>query len=168
MGTKTKIQLLLQEQCKVLFFTTFLYLSCNRTLFSGSNARYGVLDGVRSLSVLWVLLVHSFVNYPVPNNQLNNSFWVRFIANGVYGVDSFFVLSGFLMYLYLWVCFILWLARYHILHKEFLGKGTINVPRFYLRRWLRLSPAYPLFLALLYFNLITLKVFPLFGYILGG
>jgi peptidoglycan/LPS O-acetylase OafA/YrhL len=72
-------------------------------------------DGVRALSIIAVLASH--VKIPFFH-----------LKQGWYGVDCFFVLSGFL---------ITW-----ILAGEIERLGTIRVRRFYIRRVLRLQPAY--------------------------
>lgn len=105
-----------------------------RYLFGRTESRYAVLDGVRALSVLWVVLNHTDLYYPNHTFSFSNSFPVRFMKNGAYGVDSFFVLSGFLIY--------------YILNKEYKQKNTVNLSRFYLRRFLRIAPAYYLCLAI--------------------
>ena len=86
------------------------------------------LDGVRAIAVLAVLLFHARLLVP----SLDISF-----KNGFLGVDIFFVLSGFLIT--------------SILLKEFDQKNEINFRNFYMRRFLRLMPAYWLHLGVLYF-----------------
>lgn len=78
------------------------------------------LDGLRAVSILTVLLYH-FGYSQVP---------------GDLGVSGFFVISGFL---------ITWL-----LSKEMQASGTISLQSFYLRRMLRIFPAYYVFLAFMY------------------
>jgi peptidoglycan/LPS O-acetylase OafA/YrhL len=68
------------------------------------------LDGVRGVAVLLVLAFH-----------------FRFLTGGCFGVDVFFVLSGFLITT--------------LLVSEWRRRGAISLPRFYLRRILRLFPA---------------------------
>jgi peptidoglycan/LPS O-acetylase OafA/YrhL len=75
------------------------------------------LDGLRAVSVFVVIVYHFGIN-AVP---------------GDLGVSGFFVLSGFL---------ITWL-----LLRELQGAGTISLPQFYARRFLRIFPAYYAFLA---------------------
>ena len=72
-------------------------------------------DGLRALCITAVVATHVKIPF----------FYVK---RGWYGVDCFFVLSGFL---------ITW-----ILASEIERLGTIRVPRFYIRRALRLQPAY--------------------------
>jgi peptidoglycan/LPS O-acetylase OafA/YrhL len=79
-------------------------------------------DGLRALAILPVILLHVSVATLQPG-------WLRSeLGRGWYGVDLFFVLSGFL---------ITW-----ILIEEMEATGTIALSRFYSRRFLRLGPAY--------------------------
>lgn len=87
------------------------------------------LDGLRAIAILVVMLFHS-------NPDV--------LVGGYVGVDLFFVLSGFLIT--------------SILVDEYRSKGAINVPRFYLRRFLRLAP--PLLFMLAAYVLIAPFVWP--------
>lgn len=71
------------------------------------------IDGLRAIAVLAVLFYH----FSVPG-----------IGGGFTGVDVFFVISGFLIGGILW--------------REYDARGTVNLPRFYLRRFKRLAPAF--------------------------
>ena len=79
-------------------------------------------DGLRGVAILPVILLHVGVN-TLPHSRL-----LYELTRGWYGVDLFFVLSGFL---------ITW-----ILLTEIDASGTIDIGRFYGRRFLRLAPAY--------------------------
>ncbi|GAA2087011.1 acyltransferase family protein [Actinomadura alba] len=72
-------------------------------------ARYAAVDGLRGIAILSVLLYHTN--------------WFR---NGLFGVDAFFVLSGFLTTL--------------LLIREVERNGRIRVAAFYRRRFKRLMP----------------------------
>jgi peptidoglycan/LPS O-acetylase OafA/YrhL len=88
-------------------------------------------DGLRTISIAAVIIFHVISAGPS---------WLQEAARrGWYGVDVFFVLSGFL---------ITW-----IISSELEKTGAINLPRFYARRALRLQPAY--FSGLLLTGLLT-------------
>ncbi len=79
------------------------------------------LDGLRAICIAAVLFIHM----PPPSGHP----WLEAIrSRGWYGVDMFFILSGFL---------ITW-----ILAVEVETTGTVNLGRFYRARTLRLLPAY--------------------------
>jgi len=80
------------------------------------------LDGLRAVAVLFVMGFHS--SGPIGNLAARGGGWV--------GVDVFFVISGFLIT--------------SILLHEKENNGFINLKNFYLRRMLRLMPAYYAFL----------------------
>jgi peptidoglycan/LPS O-acetylase OafA/YrhL len=86
------------------------------------HAYVPAFDGLRGVAILPVLLLHVGASV-LPNGPLLSE-----LSRGWYGVDLFFVLSGFL---------ITW-----ILQGELAATGTINLKRFYCRRFLRLGPAY--------------------------
>jgi peptidoglycan/LPS O-acetylase OafA/YrhL len=78
----------------------------------GDRHRVAQLDGLRAIAVLAVMAQHSAL---------------AFGRGGLFGVDVFFVLSGFLIT--------------GVLMGEYERRGTFSLRRFYLRRWLRLYPA---------------------------
>jgi len=78
------------------------------------------LDGIRGVSILLVLGLH---------------FIPRVIPGGYFGVEIFFVLSGFLIT--------------SLLLQEWERRGSINLKDFYFRRALRLGPALIFYLLLL-------------------
>jgi peptidoglycan/LPS O-acetylase OafA/YrhL len=79
---------------------------------TGSSSRIPALDGVRGVAVLAVFASHA----GIPGFSL-----------GGMGVDAFFVLSGYLIT--------------SILLAEIARTGSISLPKFYLRRIKRLTPA---------------------------
>jgi peptidoglycan/LPS O-acetylase OafA/YrhL len=88
------------------------------------------LDGLRAVSVGMVIAAHlsEVVAQKIPFISL----WL-YAAWGSLGVQTFFVISGFLITL--------------ILLKELNATGTISLGRFYFRRALRIFPAFYVYLA---------------------
>ena len=105
-----------------------------RALFFPAEAtrRLRPLDGLRALSVLWVVVFHAgWYSWrylpPASYAALLGAHWMLPIWRGDFGVDVFFVLSGFLIA--------------GILIDERKERGAIDMPRFYVRRLMRLWPA---------------------------
>jgi peptidoglycan/LPS O-acetylase OafA/YrhL len=88
------------------------------------------LDGLRAVSIALVLADHSIQD---------KTYWFKripalfFLANGGLGVSVFFVISGFLIT--------------RLLIKELAESNDISLKRFYLRRSLRIFPAFYLYVA---------------------
>lgn len=81
------------------------------------------LDGLRAISILMVMGFHRLG--PISG----------MLPNGWLGVDVFFVISGYLIT--------------SLLLRERAKSGTVNLRNFYVRRFLRLMPAYWVFLVVL-------------------
>lgn len=113
-----------------------------RDIFIAPANRYAPLDGIRAFSILYVMLMHAAVSLALVNpysmlTVLEQTRWYsQWILMGDKGVDSFFVLSGFLIA--------------HLLFREYQKYQGIKLKRFFYRRWLRLTPVYFLLLALFY------------------
>lgn len=113
-----------------------------RDIFVRSSGRYPALDGIRALSVLAVVFFHaampSLEHYDLENMKgylRDFPLLDKWMFEGHYGVNAFFVLSGFLIGT--------------MLMKEINRNHSINLKQFYLRRYLRLSPLYFFVLALI-------------------
>lgn len=84
------------------------------------------LDGLRCISILWVIMIHL---------RFHGDRLYEFIAgHGWMGVDMFFVISGFLITT--------------ILLHEYRDRGNISLRNFYVRRILRIWPAYYMTIAI--------------------
>ncbi|MGH2648823.1 MAG: acyltransferase family protein, partial [Ginsengibacter sp.] len=96
------------------------------------------IDGLRFFAILWVFLYH-LDDYLIANYHINQAKILRIIlGNGHFGVELFFVISGFVLSLPF--------ARYYLKH----GK-KINVKQYFIRRLTRLEPPYFLIMILLFF-----------------
>src|SRR4051812_5957821 len=84
--------------------------------------RAASLDILRSIAVLLVIIYHMPQIYP------GNFPWLRVTFYGQYGVDLFFILSGWLIGGLYW--------------REVKNFGQVNVIAFWQRRWLRTIPPY--------------------------
>jgi peptidoglycan/LPS O-acetylase OafA/YrhL len=91
------------------------------------------VDGLRAWAILWVIIFHSvfFLKLYIPDVEMKR--WVadqrlKIVWEGDFGVDIFFVISGYLIA--------------GSLLREWFKHGQIRIRRFYLRRAMRLLPAY--------------------------
>lgn len=98
------------------------------TASSTSQERYVFIDALRGLACLGVLVYHLFFNTVMiePIKLAFPAFITNLVSYGTYGVQIFFVLSGFVIA--------------HSLRRTPLNGGGIG--RFILRRQLRLDPPY--------------------------
>lgn len=86
-----------------------------------ASQRYRSLDLLRALAIVLVITAHSVLAYGAPASLAP-------LQLGGTGVDLFFVLSG-------------WLLGTQLI-RELSQTGSIDLPRFWLRRWMRTLPAY--------------------------
>ncbi|XP_063992297.1 nose resistant to fluoxetine protein 6-like [Diachasmimorpha longicaudata] len=108
------------------------------------------LQGIRFFSMGWVVLGHVYYihSFGVISNQLAVAEWLKsweslYIIIAPFTVDTFFVISGFLIsYLFL---------------KHMAKGGKFNPIMYYVHRYLRLTPAYGALL------LLTIFIFPRIG-----
>jgi peptidoglycan/LPS O-acetylase OafA/YrhL len=97
------------------------------------KSRIRSLDGLRGVAITMVLLAHTGGTFPSGCSK-----WLyplRGFFNGEYGVEIFFVLSGYLIT--------------SILIREYDAIGKVDIKAFYCRRMLRIFPAFYLFLFLI-------------------
>jgi peptidoglycan/LPS O-acetylase OafA/YrhL len=103
--------------------------------------RYPSLNGLRAISIILVILHHLSIQNDIFKNLSEvNSLQplIYFLQDGHLGVNVFFVISGFLIT--------------SLLLQEEISTGTISLKNFYIRRSLRIFPAY-FFLLFVYFLL---------------
>ena len=105
------------------------------------------INGLRAISVLLVVMQHvSMMGYSILNDIKENkylSILLGILMDGQLGVNTFFVISGFLI-------------TYLLLIEE-RKTSKINIKNFYIRRFFRIFPAY-YFLLFIYFILQSLDI----------
>jgi len=96
------------------------------------------IHGIRFWSMLWVLIGHSYAaidnSAPAINrndlyDEFQEGFMFRLILNGFPSVDSFFIIGG---------CLLTFLTFQEMEKK----RGKLNVPLFYLQRYMRVAAVY--------------------------
>ena len=95
-------------------------------------SRDAVIDGVRALAILWVMSYHVVLfhlgSFTTQAIGIAGGRWTQWTSRGDMGVDLFFVISGYLIGT--------------ILLAEYRQTGDLQIVRFYIRRFLRLTPVY--------------------------
>ena len=102
--------------------------------FASANSKIGAVNGLRGIAILMVVLHHLFSQYAGPNlvhpGEIDpDGIFAAFISNAWLGVNIFFVLSGFVLYL-----------PYRLGRRRI--KSAADFPSFYLHRAQRLLPLY--------------------------
>ena len=111
-----------------------------KDIYRRPHQRFTAVDGVRACSILYVVFYHALLAVLIGHEKEFISFvqqtpwYFQWILMGDRGVDSFFVISGFLIG--------------QMLFREFDQTGRIDIKRFYIRRTFRLAPAYYLIILL--------------------
>jgi len=105
-----------------------------KAIFVRTGTRFAALDGLRAISIIMVVSFHCL--YIFLSTQMKEPAFrayhdtlpliLNWIPVGSFGVDVFFVLSGFFIG--------------HILLSEYQKNVSLNIKRFYIRRLLRLYP----------------------------
>lgn len=116
---------------KQKLFTSFS-LCTNITRLFGEQQELSCLDGLRVLSMIWILIFHRYFNTIWSKNLENkkdvtdweNSLHSMIVHAGTIAVETFFVISGLLV-------------SYGFLKATKDKSGSINFPKFYLHRYLR-------------------------------
>lgn len=97
---------------------------------AASLRRIPSLDGLRAISIVMVMGLHTIQRYGAEHPEQHVSLWWSVVLNGGLGVYVFFVISGYLI------------TRL-LLHEQS-TRGTISVSGFYVKRAFRILP--PLYL----------------------
>ena len=120
------------------------------------------LDGIRTLSIFWVVFGHTFIfetedlafsNY-IDLLGINHQGWLaslpaQSLTGAYFAVDTFFFLSGFL------ACYIMLKKFYKMLEQKQYVRYLKSIPFIYLNRFLRLTPTY-FFVLLMYLKIVPL------------
>ena len=96
------------------------------------------LNGLRALSILLVIFSHLYNHHYFNDGDILIKYVPLWLFNGALGVNIFFIISGFLITT--------------LLKHELEAYGKISLKAFYMRRIIRIFPAY-YFLLLVYFIL---------------
>lgn len=112
------------------------FLQYGGSIFVKKTYEYENLNGIRAFSILSVVIFHVWVSVkPIIHSSPE---WLSlFLGSLSSGVDFFFLLSGFLIY--------------GGLRREYESKGSISISNFFIKRSLRIFPAFYFALAVLYF-----------------
>ncbi|CAG2167193.1 unnamed protein product, partial [Oppiella nova] len=102
----------------------------------GTDTSIQVFHGIRVLSMLWILIGHSFAfavqwmtfRNPLVIREVPQNIMSQLLANGTFSVDCFFFISGFLV-------------SYVVMTKAKKHSGKPNIFLFYLHRYLRMTPS---------------------------
>lgn len=87
--------------------TSFSLYSNSKAILSlklSSSKEMVCLHGIRSLAIIWIVIVHTYTNFwQLPVLNANDYFkWIQnissmFILSGAMGVDTFFLMSSMLL-----------------------------------------------------------------------
>ena len=118
-----------------------------KAIFKVPNNTFACIDGIRALGMFCIIIGHTasysamMIDFSELQNQVDKTpFWFGWVWNAHYWVDLFFMMSVFLIASLLMV--------------EFEKNNSIDVTRFYVRRFFRLMPVY--FVVVVFFYLVGL------------
>eukprot|EP01101_Sappina_pedata_P012930 TRINITY_DN9271_c0_g1_i1.p1 TRINITY_DN9271_c0_g1~~TRINITY_DN9271_c0_g1_i1.p1 ORF type:complete len:715 (+),score=281.01 TRINITY_DN9271_c0_g1_i1:179-2146(+) len=135
----------LEKNLIVRLLRAFSFTSNFERLLVPIPGDFGALNGIRVISMLWVIVGHS-MDFIMDAGLSNTAYFTHVVAtwtfqtivNTPYAVDSFFFISGFLL---AYFCM-----------KELYEKGRLNLVMYVFHRFWRLLPTY-MFLLFMYTNL---------------
>ena len=155
-SSRDSMKSLIKYNPRMAFLAEFSALKNLRRIFTvetkKNHENYPFINGVRVLSLFWVIIGHSFLfNMMYSSNVLTAMTWTRnivlqFIYNAEFSVDTFFVLSGLLT---------------TVLFVRQVEKDKKLSPRlmflYYIHRYIRLTPTFLLVVAM------SINLTPYFG-----
>jgi hypothetical protein len=155
--SRYSVQRLIDSTPHTVFLSEFSALKSLRRIFTmkqkNDNESYPFINGIRVLSLFWVIIGHSFAyGLLFASNPLDVIAWTRNIAlqliySAEFSVDTFFVLSGFLT------------TILFVRHVEKEGKLSPRLMLlYYIHRYIRLTPTFLLVV------MISINLTPYFGY----
>lgn len=142
-----------KENFLVKFFLCFgLHKNARQVLSTEvpKNA-IGCINGIRTISMMWVILGHLYffgmlspLDNPLTVAKIFHTYKFLPISNAYVSVDTFFLLSGLLV-------------AFLGLRRMDKNEGCLNIPMFYLHRFIRLTPPY-MFVILFWNNIFPLII----------
>ncbi|GLV32860.1 uncharacterized protein CBL_00433 [Carabus blaptoides fortunei] len=122
-----------QESVNEALLVFSAYSNSKAIFSSDGTSQLDCLNGVRSLSIIWVVLGHRYLHtmYVPIVNGLDVFNWLQTIPStivigGTVSVDSFFTVSGLLVS--------------YLFFKTISEDGSVNIILFYMHRYLRVTP----------------------------
>ncbi|XP_054157680.1 nose resistant to fluoxetine protein 6-like [Oppia nitens] len=130
-----------EDNTKPLYYNILLSFSLKtnaKKIFdtNSTDSTIQVFHGIKVLSMLWILIGHSFAfavqwmtfRNPVTVLKVPQNILSQLLANGTFSVDCFLFISGFLV-------------SYLVMRNMSRYSGTPNILMLYLNRYLRMTPA---------------------------
>ena len=152
------IQKPLKTSKLAIFFMCFSYMSNLNKLVSsipGANPRLEILNGIRVISILWVIFGHTYyyiLSSPVMNPtkiiDIVQNFWYSFLFQAPFSVDAFFFLAGFL-------------SAYIMIGEIKKRNGKLNFFMLFFHRYYRIMPLYSFLIFMAWYFVPYLKQGPM-------
>jgi peptidoglycan/LPS O-acetylase OafA/YrhL len=102
------------------------------------------VDGLRFVAIFMVVCIAhipNFINRKLFEENFINNYWSQFSLDGVFGVQFFYIISGFVL-------------GHHFAKKYIHNNGKADLKNYYLRRLTRMEPPYLLALIIFFIALV--------------